>query len=237
MNYNLINIKLWNQVYNYIIFIKKYKSNNKNKHSIILEPFTTIVKLCIISFKKIGTKLAFINNKVYIQSPNISQGIQRWAYGNNREEIHHLLKPILKALFIYDPKNSNYKIIYEFVIKGLKLLKKSYDESSSTLCHALDLYINIIKDSMLDNNNDALNKELKIKLKNNLNISENTEISVYKCFNNIWCNDEINLIKNMLLLADKTNNKRSYIHAIESILNTKEKKINKIIKNTNLIFL
>ena len=41
----------------------------------------------------------------------------------------------------------------------------------------------------------------------------------------------------MLLLADKTNNKRSYIHAIESILNTKEKKINKIIKNTNLIFL
>lgn len=204
---NLINISILKHIYSYI----SNAENNTNKARVqILEPLTTIVKLAIISFKPIGTKIAISNNKLYIQSPNIAQGVLRWTYGNNREEVHHLLKPIFRALQIYDPKKSaTYRCIFTFSIMGLRLLKKSYNNSSSTLCHALDLYINII-DNCINNDGITLDNCTNMSsIKNCLNLSHNTKINLEKLFENIWTLDEIKLISNMLNLANtKTSQKK-----------------------------
>ena len=83
---NLLNISILQQVYSYLSIFGKYE---KQEDSQILEPLTTIVRLAIISFKSVGTKIAITNNKIYVQSPNLAQGVIRWTYGNNREEIHY----------------------------------------------------------------------------------------------------------------------------------------------------
>ena len=117
---NLLNISIWKQVYSYLSVFGKYE---KIEDSQILEPLTTIVRLAIISFKSVGTKIAITNNKIYVQSPNLAQGVIRWTYGNNREEVHYLLKPIFRALQLYDPKkDKHYKCIFIFAIEIYKLL-------------------------------------------------------------------------------------------------------------------
>ena len=69
----------------------------------------------------------------------------RWTYGNNREEIHYLLKPIVRAIIIYNPKeNPDIQKIFRYAVQGLAVLKQSYNNFSSTLCHAIELYINLI---------------------------------------------------------------------------------------------
>ena len=80
-------------------------SKKQVENSEILEPLTTLITLSIISFKEVGTKIAIYNNRIYIQEPGITQGILRWTYGNNREEIHHLLKPLFRCIHLYNLLN------------------------------------------------------------------------------------------------------------------------------------
>ena len=237
MSTSIFNISFLKNIYSLVSHIKKNeKSNSYNVQ--ILEPLTTIISLAIISFKKIGTKIAVYSNKIYIQSPNLTQGAVRWTYGINREEIHFLLKPILRAVQIYDPKtNDNIKLLFQNAISGIKLLKQSYNNSSSTLCHTLDLYTSIISNSI---KTDNLESSVYIdNICNNLNISLNTKLNLHNLFKGIWKDEEINLISLMFKLAnsDNSDQKKSYIVAIESIVSTKEEYINKIIENTNKLLL
>lgn len=238
---NIININTIQHVYKYIHDIAKHKNT---KPSQILEPLSTIVRLGIISFKEVGTKIAINNNKLYIQTPAITQGVVRWTYGNNREEVHYLLKPITRALNLYNPEvNSEFRIIYECCVKGLRLLKKSYNNNSSTLCHALDLYITLIENILIGKsitnskeypNSVEYTDTDDSKVPGTLNISQNTKINLENVFKNIWKEEEITLIANMFVLALETDpGKKSYIQAIESILETKDKLSNEIISNTN----
>jgi len=229
---NFINISVVKSIYN---VLSKYGSNNKEEIHQILEPLTTVIKLALISFKPIGTKIAIDSNKIFIQSPGYFQSASRWAYGNNREEIHYILKPLLRSINLYDPhKNSDLMSIYNLSIDGLKILKKSYKESNSTLCHALDLYITLLeeklrkKDLSVDSYNNLLN------IKNNLNLSQNTKVNLDKLFVEIWKKKDIKLISEMFSLAkENKTEEKSYLKAIDSILDTKEKITNKIIIDTN----
>ena len=197
-----------------------------------------MVTLAIISFKSVGTKICISSNKIYIQEPNIIQGIIRWSYGSNREEIHHLLKPLFRCINLYNPKdNENFKLLYSFAIKGLRLLKKSYDNISSNLCHTLDLYIGLLESTQDDKKFELDRFENFRAINDNLNISEISRINLNNLFKNIWSDEEIEIICGMLLLSEK--NKKSiknYISGIESILYTKEKTINKIICDTTNLF-
>ena len=187
--------------------------------------------LAIISFKNIGTKIAVSNNKIYVQSPNAIQGALRWTYGNNREEIHYLYKPIFRALNMYkNDKNEDLKEIFKFSVSGLKLLKNSYNNNSSTLCHAIDLYINIIENTL----NNSLPDMEPIRELDDLKLSCNTRLNLENLFSGLWNNDEIKLICTMLKLASNSDcETKSYIGALESILSTKEQLVNKIILDAN----
>jgi len=207
---------------------------DKPEDTQILEPLTTIINLAIISFKNIGTKISISQNKIYIQPSNMIQGALRWTYGTKRDEVHYLLKPIFRSLQIYNPVNNpNLRCIFEQAVLGLKLLKESYNNNSSIVCHALDLYINIIENS-LKNEDYSIEPFIETSVKDNLNLSQNTKVNLDNLFKGIWLDAEIVLIASMLRLASQnTTDKKSYIGAIESILTTKEKLVNQIIQDTN----
>ena len=119
---SLVNFSLLKQALVYVTS-KVSKDNNRNQ---ILEPLSTVLKLAMISFKDIGTKIAVSNNKLYLQEPSVFQGTIRYAWGNNREEIHYLLKPIMRCIELFPPDDdSQLQFIYNQAVQGLKKLKLS----------------------------------------------------------------------------------------------------------------
>lgn len=231
MSSGIFNISFIKNIYSIISSIHKTEQTDIQ----VLEPLTTIITLAIISFKSVGTKIAVHSNKILVQSPNLVQGVVRWSFGNNREEIHYLLKPILRVVQIYDPdENENIKSLFEYAILGLKVLKDSYNNSSSTLCHTLDLYISIIDNCIKKSNPNLQAINYIENIKDDLNLSQNSKVNLDNLFKGIWKEEEIKLICTMMNLAntDNISEQKSYIVAIESILSTKEQFINKIIENT-----
>ena len=141
----------------------------------------------------------------------------------------------MRSINLYDPhKNSYLMSIYNLSIDGLKILKKSYKESNSTLCHALDLYITLLEEKLRKKDLSVGSYNNLLNIKNNLNLSQNTKVNLDKLFVEIWKEKDIKLISEMFSLAkENKTEEKSYLKAIDSILDTKEKITNKIIIDTN----
>ena len=202
----------------------------------LLEPLSVIIKLAIISFNKDKTKIAINNNKMFIQKPSAWQGIIRYVYGNNREEISHLLKPIIRSMELYPPNNDKLRYIYNRAIMGLKKIKTGYDELPSTVCHSIDLYISILEEG-LEGNTLKIDTYDKSKNIDDLNLSVQTRINLEKIFADIWRDDDITLIFSMFKSADNQEHlAKTYLQSIENLLKSKEPIINQKVKKTrNLI--
>lgn len=200
---------IWTKINNLID-----KKNNLQ----LLEPLSTIIRLCILNFDLEGTKIAIYNNRIFNQSPNFMQGTVRWTYGNKRNELHHLYRPIVMATNKYDIDNNNIRIIFKYAIKGLDKLKKTYKKIDGTIiCHSIDLYKETIT--------RILNKK-KLEISNQLKNDDITN-QLYQEFYNLWDNEQIEIIAKLLIKSDKLNDSDdvlSYIKAIDSIIKRKELK-------------
>lgn len=199
--------------------IQTYRNTFPREDRQILDPLTTMIKLAILGYKPYGTKLAIDKNRIYFQEPTILQGFWRWAYGNKRYELHHLLNPIMKAVKRYDKTKSNIKLIFDQSIYGLQTLKSSYNDSSSVVTHSLDLYISII-------NNTA-----------HLQSTELTDIETetqYSIFRELWTDDEIQLVSSMIEQIKNSNNQpniTTYLEAVNTILSMKEERANELLRD------
>lgn len=215
---------------------KVSKDTNRNQ---ILEPLSTVLKLAMISFKEKGTKIAVFNNKLYLQEPSLLQGTIRRAWGNNREEIHYLLKPIMRCIELFPPDSSDeLKFIYNQSINGLRKLKLSYNNGSSTVCYTLDLYISIIEQKLMNKsiNIDSYNSSQNIA--EDLTLSTNTQVNLQKIFEGIWTNNDIILICSLLKSINNNlaQGNFSYLKSIDNIIKAKEGIIDsKIDQALNLI--
>jgi hypothetical protein len=180
----------------------------------VIEPLTCMIRLAILAFKPKGTKVCIYENAIYIQEPSIFQGTIRWLSGDNRSDLHYLLSPIHKSIQRYDAsKDESIKYIYEVAVRGLVRLKTGYsgDVKSSLTAHSIDLYINLIKDSI------AGKKPKELKERND---DENS--SAYNSFTSLWTSEQIVLIRKLFQQAEKNrNDSNSYLEAIENILSTK----------------
>lgn len=215
-------------------YFKHYnKSSNSLSNLQLLEPLSVIIKLAIISFKEEHTKIAVSDNNMFIQNPTFYQGIVRYLYGNNREDICFLLKPIMRALELYNPyEHEQLKYIFEKASSGLSKLKKSYNNTSSTVCHSLDLYISIINTS-LNGDNILVESYLESKNTDDLNLSTNTKVNLEKIFLYIWTESDITLLYSMFKLADENANvENTYIKSINNLVKSKIPEINKRIAKT-----
>lgn len=201
-----------------------YKNTFPHEERQVLDPLTTMVKLAILAFKPNGTKIAIDSNHITFQEPNVFQGFWRWAYGNKRYELHHLLNPILKVVKRYDVSNPSIKLIFQNAVLGLDKLKQSYNNSSSVVNHSLDLYMSIINNVLMPDtkNNNVFNS-----------VQEDDEhpshISIFK---DLWRDDEIVLVANMLVqIQTSAKEAITYIDAINTILCMKEDRAYELISD------
>ena len=87
------NVSNFLNIYTYI-----NKTNINTSKNLILEPFCTLIKLILLSYKDKGTKISIYNNSIQYQEPSYIQGILRIWSGDCREDLHNLYNPIIKAL-------------------------------------------------------------------------------------------------------------------------------------------
>lgn len=121
---------------------------NGNPKQILLDPLTTIFRLCIIGFKGDGVKISIKDNQIHHQSKNPVQGILRWAQGDSKEILGNLHKPI--CLYIMKYKELPFaKQLNEYTINGLRKLKDTYQDNN-LIEHSLQHYIKIIETLNLD---------------------------------------------------------------------------------------
>ena len=216
---------------NLLIKIKTIIENNKHKLTIqLLEPLSTIVRLSCLYFDSEGTKIAIYNNRIIKQKPHLMQGTIRWSRGNKRHDLYNLYKPIVVAMKDYDPiKSESIKTIFNYAIKGLNKLKHTYQNTNGTIiCHSIDLYKDTIQNKITKKN---------IKPQNTLSFDELTN-RLYEQFTDLWEKDHINLIAELLQLANDTKDimtQKALINSIDLLITVKEKKtlqlINEATKN------
>ena len=189
-----------------------YESENNNS---IIDPMTCLIRISLLEFKPINTKLSIKNNKITYNDPNVLQGTIRWTNGDNREDIHNIYNPIIKALNWYEPDTPDIKNIIKFTIKGLQKLKSSYN-NNSIIAHSIQYYITYIEQ------NFKSKKEKEKYVENN---------TIFIQLKELWNDREINIINNIILELDENNgDNKSLIDAIEIILNQKEEMVQTILK-------
>lgn len=231
-----------------IAIVKSYKYiKNKNNNTQIdlnyelLEPFSVVVNLAILSIMKEKTKIAVNNNKVKLMRPTAYQGLLRMSKGYNREHISYFLKPIVRFTELYPVKynqdneqyNTNLKIVISKAISGLYKLKENY-KPTSTVNHSIDLYISILKTHLNDNqmNHNICN----LSNNDNLNLSTQTKINIENIFKDVWSENDIILIGSLINITKNDSDCENNIFSIKNMLKMKQPTIDKIIFQTKNIF-
>jgi hypothetical protein len=184
-------------------------SENKN---IILEPISCIFRMILLKYKLKGTKISIYNNSINYNEPNYLQGIIRSYNGDTREDLHNLYNPFLKSFEWYTVDDKIYQYFYEKCRDGITLLLQSY-EKDSIIYHTLNHYCKLFKD-ILD--------------KKSIENEDQKESPLLDDLKNIWKRPELEILYQMLLFLDATQDseeKNTYLNAIDSILIMKEKKV------------
>lgn len=209
------NIKIFNFLTTGVGYV--YNSLGDNSSSQILDPLTTVIRLSILSFKQVGTKISINLNKIEYQEPNILQGTFRWSKGDKRSDLHNLCNPLKICRNKYNPENDErLSNIYSKAIKGLLNLQSLYDENSDSTSHALSHYINILN-----------GYEYKI---------DPEQLEIYNKFSKVWTDNDIDIINDILIeiesKCEKNEDFTSYLNSIDAILNGKDLEIKKVLNTT-----
>jgi len=205
------------------LFSSIFGNSKQQTKYFIIDPFTCMVRLAILSFKPKGTKISILDNMIKYNDPHILQGTIRWSQGDNRDDLHNLYRPITKAIEWYQLEDEKIKHIFGLSSKGIENLMYSYT-GNSTVRHSLVYYKSII-DANLN-----VNKEASVNKEENFN-------KIYTELKNLWNKNEINIINDILSeMEHKTEEeKQSLINAIDSIINIKEKRVQIIIKKNTTV--
>ena len=199
------------KLYNYITM------PTVNKNIEILDPFTTILRFCLLNYKKSGTKISIDSNKIIAQESGYLQGIIRWTNGDQRDDLHKLEIPIKLCLVWYIPNmDSELKFIFKMASKGMMKLQNSYQIGTARL--TLQHYVNLI--------NTCLEKEEIISSLSNETDDKNNII--YIKLKDLWSQQQIKILHDLLkhITEEKNKTQRNcYIDATEKILDGKDKQI------------
>lgn len=213
-----------------------YQVRQQNDHIEFLDPICTMLKLCVLGFKPVGTKISIRNNTIITQDNNYLQTFFR-SYNNDcREHIYQLKCPILYFKLLESGILTDYTaykevlmIIKRFSLSGLNKLKSTYEmgKNSTMINCCLNDYIRILKKT------DFTLEDYKSEM-NSLNGSLMTNI--YSEFMKIWSVDELIPIKLIFNIIEKKSSSNdiftelcnidSYSNAINSLIEAKEKELN-----------
>jgi hypothetical protein len=213
-----------------------FKKNDsiKNSNLQLLEPLTCIIRLAMLNFQEIGTKIAIYNNRISSQLPNLMQGAKRWVYGNKRNELHNLYKPILISLKYYDRSNDeNISTIFDYAVGGLEKLTHTYSEHENDIvCHSIKLYKEILSAT-------KKSKSARTDIENQLK-DDDVTLPLYEQFNQLWNDRQIMIISELLQEAEEVSGTEevdelnALLNAIDQLLQVKENSSVKIINTFTL---
>ncbi len=197
------------------LYFMNFLTNFRNKQdkNIIIDPLSCLIKLSILKFCPIGTKISIGDNMITILDPGLLQGTYRFVKGDGREDLHNLYVPLIKSIEWYwkkeDKDNKEIKNLFDFAINGLEILRASYPPNS-TITHTLDLYIHHLTSKQTKT---LQNKDIKITETNNSN-------EIHEYLKQLWNQREIHIIIELLLEYEKNiKNNKSEKYILESILN------------------
>ena len=203
-------------------FVEKWLGDKLHKKTMILDPLTTMFRLSMLSFKLVGTKLSVYKNTLHYVEPGAFQGVYRWTFGEGRDDLHNIYRPIQKFLTWYSRDDETIQKLISFSIKGLQQLSESYAQDS-IIHHSIKLYILMLE------NNKPMEDEGEEKEVNN---------QIYDSFKGLYKKNEISLIVDMLTLvsreteSDKIN---SLLSSIDTLICVKEKNIHSIVVDSATI--
>lgn len=203
-------------------FIEKWVGDTLQKKTMILDPLTTMFRLSMLSFKPLGTKLSVYKNTMNYVEPGAFQGVYRWTFGEGRDDLHNIYRPIQKFLIWYSREDETISKLIDFSIQGLQKLSESYAQDS-IIHHSIKLYILMLE------NNKPMEDEREEKEVNN---------QIYESFKGLYEKNEITLLVGMLELAKQEQNQEkvdSFLKSIDTLLLVKERRIHTIVVDSSTI--
>jgi len=191
-----------------IIKLIEYYIKDDQSNNVLLDPFSCILKLGILFYKPLGTKLSITKNSIQYNVPSLYQGALRTYTGDSRDDLHNICYPIMMALNWYSKEDERFKFFFEQCVLGLTYLKNNYDRNS-LINHTISHYIDLIN----NNSND---------------IKSISGSPIINSLEDFWKNEEIDIIYSLFKYALKNddNDKLFYISMIEKIIYNKEQKLN-----------
>lgn len=180
-----------------------------NNINYVLDPFSVIIKLAILSKKEIGCKIAIYKNVMYINEKGIFQSFVRSLFSSNKIDIQYLYNPIELACKKFLIKNSPIKNLFINAQKGLDNLIETY-EKHSIIVHTLYMYYNIIANYLNDNYNDNL------FIRDNFSNYYKDDIILK--LNSTWTEDRIKIILNMIDFINKDVNSEKSVKCLEEFM-------------------
>jgi hypothetical protein len=198
-------------------------------HKYILDPLSTIIKLCILSKKNIGCKISVYNNTIIIQEAGIFQPLVRYWYNNNKVDIQYLYNPIELACNYFlnekisnEKKNKYIKNLFIDSQKGLNKLMDTY-KNYTLLIHSLYFYNNLISNYLDNKYND------KLFIRDNLSNIYNKEL-VDK-LNSIWTEERIKIVLDMVQFIDKDKGSAKSVKCLEEFMAIIDQEVYELIQN------
>jgi hypothetical protein len=202
--------------------IYDYFSTKKKREKLdyILEPLQAMTQLSMMAYCPVGTKLTIYDNILTIQQPGISQGVIRYFNEDSKEDLYYLMN-VFRRFFTYYSfmlENEKTKILFNLLVSnaiaGIDNLLKTYTNSDKVnVLHTLQMYKVVLSNPDFFNNNNMNNDDLNID-------------KIFIKIVDIYDKEEYSIIYNLLVLLDKYPNMYdSYISGINSIMDTKHKKI------------
>ena len=201
--------------------------NNKtdNLQLFILDPFSVIIKLAILSNKPIGTKIRIDNNIIYLQEPGPFQSVCRYIFNNNKTDIQYLYNPIELACQQYltgDVVKQNPKIkdLFKCAQSGLIKMIETY-RASSVMRICINYYLSLISNHLEELNNTTLFK------KDNMSVFYTSEL-LNKLTKN-WTQDKIKIILNLTTFLSSDDNAETDVKSLETIMDGIDKQVSIIV--------
>lgn len=166
----------------------------------IIDPLSIIIKLAIVSYKPVGTKISIGNNKLHIQNPSLFQGSLRTLYGDKKTDISMLQIPVVYACVryltgitsFYNTDMCTFRWLFEKAIKGLTILKVTYE--GNEIVYTINQLIHTIQ-QFLDNNAQSITSltSSDVEMKN----------AIFSNLNTIWDKESLQVVTVMFNKIDK----------------------------------
>jgi hypothetical protein len=201
--------------------------NNKtdNLQLFILDPFSVIIKLAILSNKPIGTKIRINNNIIYLQEPGPFQSVCRYIFNNNKTDIQYLYNPIELACQQYlttsvIKENPKIRELFKCAQSGLIKMIETY-KASSVMRICINYYLSLISNHLEELNNTTLFK------KDNMSVFYTSEL--LNQLKKMWTSDKIKIILNLTTFLCSDDNAETDVKSLETIMDGIDKQVSIIV--------